>query len=159
MTKGCIILRAFKSELRDWPTRMASGGSRDRSAACTSLSLPIHNHSINRIWDVYPGSWFLPIPDPGPKNSNKRERWKKNCCHNFLCSHKFHKIESAEEKNFQRILELFTQKIVTKALKNMGLEGSGIPKKPIPDPGSKGQKGPGSRIRIRNTKFQLYSWT
>ncbi len=28
--------------------------------------------------------------------------------------------------------------------------GSGIRKKPIPDPGSGGQKGTGSRIRIRN---------
>ncbi len=32
----------------------------------------------------------------------------------------------------------------------MGL-GSGIRKKLIPDPGSRGQKGIGSRIRIRNT--------
>jgi hypothetical protein len=32
----------------------------------------------------------------------------------------------------------------------MGL-GSGMRKKPIPDPGSRGQKGTGSRIRIRNT--------
>jgi hypothetical protein len=32
--------------------------------------------------------------------------------------------------------------------------GSGIRKKPIPDPGSRGQKAPnpGSRIRIRNTE-------
>jgi hypothetical protein len=29
--------------------------------------------------------------------------------------------------------------------------GSGIRKKPIPDPGSRGQKATGSRIRIRNT--------
>ena len=34
--------------------------------------------------------------------------------------------------------------------------GSGIRKKPIPDPGSRGQKGPGSWIRIRNTaKFSI----
>jgi hypothetical protein len=31
--------------------------------------------------------------------------------------------------------------------------GSGIRKKPIPDPGSRGQKGTGSRIRIRNTGY------
>jgi hypothetical protein len=31
--------------------------------------------------------------------------------------------------------------------------GSGIRKKPIPDPGSGGQKGTGSRIRIRNTEW------
>ncbi len=33
----------------------------------------------------------------------------------------------------------------------MGL-GSGIRKKPIPDPESRGQKGTGSRIQIRNTE-------
>jgi hypothetical protein len=47
--------------------------------------------------------------------------------------------------NFQRIIELFTQKIATK-LSNMDL-GSGIRKKPIPDPASRGQQGTGSRIR------------
>ncbi len=129
-----------------------------------------------------PGSWFLPIPDPGSrisdpgsKNSNKRERWKKISCHTFLCSHKFHKIvnyfsfEELKKKiwaNFQRIIELFCQQNCQKALKNMVLGSgirdprsgirdprSGIRKKPIPDPGSRGQKAPnpGSRIRIRNT--------
>jgi len=110
-----------------------------------------------------PGSWFLPIPDPGSKNSNKRERWKKISCHTFLCSHKFHKIvnyfsfEVLKKKiraNFQRIIILFTQKIVKKLLKiwswDPGYEirdpektysGSRIPdpgvkKHPIPDPGS-----------------------
>jgi hypothetical protein len=29
--------------------------------------------AVLRIQDVYPGSGFLPIPDPGSKNSNKRE--------------------------------------------------------------------------------------
>ncbi len=32
---------------------------------------------------------------------------------------------------------------------------TGIRKKPIPDPGSRGQKGTGSRIRIRNTASQV----
>ncbi len=77
-----------------------------------------------------PGSWFLPIPDPGsripdPKTATK-ERGEKKFCHTFLCSYKFHKIEHyfsfevLKEKmwaNFQRIIELFTQKIVTKLLK------------------------------------------
>jgi hypothetical protein len=38
-----------------------------------------------------------------------------------------------------------------------GLLGSGIRKKPLPDPGSRGQKGTGSQIRIRNTahKFSM----
>jgi hypothetical protein len=54
--------------------------------------------------------------------------------------------------NFQRIIELFTQKIVTKLSKIWVWDPrSGIRKKHIPDPGSRGQKGTGSRIRIRNT--------
>ncbi len=70
-----------------------------------------------------PGSWFLPIPDPESKNSNKREGWKKICCYTFFCSLKFHKIgnyfifEMLKKKilaNFQRIIEVFTPKIVTK---------------------------------------------
>ncbi len=75
-----------------------------------------------------PGSWFLPIPDPGSriqKQQQKREV-KKNFCHTFLCSHKFHKIvnyfnfEVLKKKiwaNFQRNIELFTKKIVKKLLK------------------------------------------
>jgi hypothetical protein len=56
--------------------------------------------------------------------------------------------------NFQRIIELFTQKIVTKLSKTWIWDPrSGIRKKPIPDPGSRGQKGTGSRIRVRNTGF------
>ncbi len=80
------------------------------------------------------------------KNSNKREGWKKNCCQTFLCSHKFHKIENyfsfevLKKKiwaNFQRIIELFTQKIVTKLSKILvWYPRSGFRKKPIPDPGS-----------------------
>jgi hypothetical protein len=41
--------------------------------------------------------------------------------------------------NFQRIIELFTQKIVTKLSKIWVWDpGSEIRKKPIPDPGSRG---------------------
>ncbi len=45
--------------------------------------------------------------------------------------------------SFQRIIELFTQKFVTKLQKNMGL-GSGIRKKTYSGSGSRGQKDPGS---------------
>ncbi len=92
-----------------------------------------------------PNPDFCPsrIQDPGSKNSNKREGWKKIWCHTFLCSHKFHKIvhyfsfEVLKKKilaNFQRIIELFTQKIVTKLSKIW-----------VWNPGSRGQKGTGSR--------------
>jgi hypothetical protein len=49
--------------------------------------------------------------------------------------------------NFQKIIELFTQKF-SLSPQNYGF---GIRKKPIPDPGSRVQKGTGSRIQIRNT--------
>jgi hypothetical protein len=88
-----------------------------------------------------PESLFLPIPDPGTKNRNKREGWQKICRHTFFCSHKFHKIvnyfilEMLKKKiwaNFQRIIEFFTPKNVTKLSKIWVWEpGSGIR-----DPGS-----------------------
>jgi hypothetical protein len=75
---------------------------------------------VLRIRDVYPRSRILIFSHPGSwiQNSNKREGWKKISCHNFLCSHKFHKIanyfsfELLKKKiwaNFQRIIELFNQ--------------------------------------------------
>ncbi len=136
-----------------------------------------------RIRDVYPGSR---ISDPGSKNSNKREGWKKIWYHTFLCSHKFHKkiivhyfsFEVLKKKiwaNFQRIIELFARKIVTKLSKvwvwdpGSGIRDQGSGKNlstdlspdPIrnrirntacisvadPDPGVKKAPDPGSRIR------------
>ncbi len=128
---------------------------------------------VLRIRDVYPGSRILifthlgsRISDPGSKNSNKREGWKKNCCHKFLCSHKFHKIaiyfsfEVQKKKiwaNFQRIIELFTQKIVNKLSKIWVWD----PGSEIRDPektysGSRGQKGTGSRIRNTGQKSRIW---
>jgi hypothetical protein len=73
-----------------------------------------------------PGSWFYPsrIPDPGsripdPKTVTK-ERGEKKFVIILFCGHKFHKIEyyvifeMLKKKilaNFQRIAEVFTQKI------------------------------------------------
>jgi hypothetical protein len=116
--------------------------------------------AVLRIGDVYPGSGVLifthpgsRIPDlgsriPDPKTVTKERGEKKFVVKTFFYCHKFHKIVnyfifgSLKKKmcvNFQRIIELFTQKIV----KNMGL-GSGI-RDPgsgknlfrIPDPGVK----------------------
>jgi hypothetical protein len=105
--------------------------------------------------DLYPSR----ISDPGSKNSYKREM-KKNLLSYFFLSHKFHKIEyyaifEMLKKKFRpifQIVEVFTQKIFN-MLSNIWVwdPRSGIRKKPIPDPGSGGQKGTGSRIRIRNT--------
>jgi hypothetical protein len=108
---------------------------------------------VLRIRDVYPRSRILIFSHPGPwiQNSNKREGWKKISCHNFLCSHKFHKIAnyfSFEQlkkniwANFHRIIELFNPNCQSRIQDPR----SGIRKKPIPDPGSRGQKGTVSHI-------------
>jgi hypothetical protein len=85
---------------------------------------------------------------------------KKICCPTFFCSYKNHKIELAKKKiwaNIQRIMELYTQKIVIKLSKICIWDpGSKIwdpEKKPIPDHGSRGQKDTGSatlRDRLKN---------
>jgi hypothetical protein len=110
-----------------------------------------------------PDPEFYPsrIPDlgsriPDRKTATKERGEKKFVVITFLCSYKFFKIENyfsfevLKKKiwaNFQRVIELLTQKIVTKLSKIWVWDPrSGIRKKPIPDPGSRGQKGTGSRI-------------
>jgi hypothetical protein len=105
--------------------------------------------------DFYPSR----IPDLGSKNRKKKGRGEKNLLSYLFLYHKFHKIVNylifvmLKKKiwaNFQRIIELFTPKIVTKLSKIWVWDpGSEILKKPIPDPESRCQKG--TRIRIRNT--------
>jgi hypothetical protein len=59
--------------------------------------------------------------------------------------------------NFQRIVEDFTQKIVTKLSKIwVWATGSEIRKKSIPDPRSRGQKGTGSRIPDPQHRWHIY---
>jgi hypothetical protein len=70
---------------------------------------------------------------------------KFNKCVNYFS---FEVLKKKIWANFQRIIELFTKKIVKKLFKIWSRDPrSGIRKKPIPDPGSRGQKGIGSRIR------------
>ncbi len=51
-----------------------------------------------------PDPEFYPsrIPDPGSKNSNKREGWKKICCHNFYVSTNFTKWQIISVLNYWR---------------------------------------------------------
>ncbi len=46
-----------------------------------------------RVFIPDPGFWFLPIPDPGSKNSNKREGWKKICSQTFYVATNFTKLK------------------------------------------------------------------
>ncbi len=108
------------------------------------------------------------IPDPDfypsqirSKNSNERQGWKKNLCL-FLGAINFTKFnyfifKMLQKKiwaNLQRIIELFTQKIVTKLSKSW-----------VWDPGSEIRKnlfripGPiGTGSRIRNTVFNHFCY-
>jgi hypothetical protein len=134
--------------------------------------------TVLRIRDVYPGSRILIFIHPGSRISDPGSRIQKQqqktgmkifFFQTIFCSHKFHKtkhyfiFDMLKKKiwpNFPRIIEVFTQKIVTKPSKiwvwdpGSGIRDPGSEKKPIPDPGSRGQKGTGSRIRIRNTALQ-----
>jgi hypothetical protein len=109
-----------------------------------------------------PGSWFLPIPDPGsripdPKTTTKERDEKKFVFKPFFC-YKFHKIENyfilemlkkIFLPNFQRIEEFLSKKIVNKLSKIRFWDpGSGIrdPGSEIRDPRS-GIRDQGSEIR------------
>jgi hypothetical protein len=97
--------------------------------------------------DFYPDSGSR-IPDP---KTVTKERGEKNLLTYFFCSHKFHKIdyhvilEMLKEKiwaDFQRIVEVFTQKIFN-MLSNIWARDPGSE---IRDPGS-GKTYSGSRIQ------------
>ncbi len=103
---------------------------------------------------------FYPSRIPDPKTATK-DRGENFFCQTIFCSHKFHKTEYDMLKkkiwhNFPRIIEVFTQKIVTKPSKIWVWDpGSGKNLFRIPDPGVKNALDPGSRIRIRNTGTML----
>ena len=108
---------------------------------------------------THPGSR---ISVPGSKNS-KKERGEKFFLSYLFCSHEFHKIENYFSfevlkkriwASFQRIMELFTQKIVTKLSKIWVWDPrSGIRNKPISDPGVKKAPDPGSgSATLKNCK-------
>jgi hypothetical protein len=100
------------------------------------------------------------------KQPTKERGEKKICCHNFLCSHKFHNIshyfsfDVLKKKiwaNFQRIIGLFIQKIVNK-LSKIGIwdPGSGKNLFRIPDPGV--QKAPDPRSGSATLLLRAIRW-
>jgi hypothetical protein len=89
---------------------------------------------------------FYPSRIQDPKTATK-ERSEKNLLSHLFCSHEFHKIEDYyifEMRNkkiwpdFQRIIEVFTQKNVTKLSKiwvwDPGSRIQGLKRHRIPDP-------------------------
>jgi hypothetical protein len=85
---------------------------------------------------------FCPSQIPDPKTATKEKGEKDSLSYPF-CSHKYHKIK--EEFTVKRIIELFTQNFVIKIW--VWDQGYGIRKKPILEPGSRGQRDSGSGIR------------
>ncbi len=127
------------------------------------------------VWRI-PDPDFYPsrIPDHGsrisdPGSRNQKQQWKtlvkKNLSSylffgvlNFtkLNYFIFKMLKKKIWANFKKIIEFFTQKIVSKLSKIWVWDpGSAIRKKPIPDPGSRGQKGTGSRRRNTDTCYDV----
>jgi hypothetical protein len=106
---------------------------------------PDHQHSSNAVWrirDVYPGSLFFPIPHPGSKNSNKREVKKK-----FIL---FLRSQISQKTEYYVIVEMLKKKIwanIQRIVKFYPKNFNMLSNIWVWDPGSRGQKGTGSRIR------------
>ncbi len=156
----CIVIRLFRQEVYmirmgfDWIRNNYSGsGYSTARILLTSVADP---GCLSRI----PGTDFYPsripeigsrIPDPKTVTKERGEKnfviilflWSQISQNWILCY-----FWNAKEKNlgqFSKNCWSFYPKNFQYALKYMG-SGSGIRKRPIPDPGSRGQKGTGSRI-------------
>ncbi len=124
------------------------------SGPCWTISVFFLSKAVLRIRDVYPGSWFLALPDPG-SNKNKKEEREIISCLTFFCNYKFHEIEFF--CFFNRCSHLskntFTQKIAAE-LSEIWV---GDPGSWIRDPGSWKYL---SRIRIqlqKNHRIQIHN--
>jgi hypothetical protein len=88
------------------------------------LSFPQSSVADPGCLSQIPDPDFYPSRISDPKIATKgRDVRKKICCHTIFCSHKFHKnvnyfifemLKKLIWANFQRIIELFTKKIVNK---------------------------------------------
>jgi hypothetical protein len=137
--------------------------------SCSRLTInyQVHVHHYGRYpvrnWDVYPGSRILIFTHPGSRISDPGSRILSY--RTFLFSLKCHKIEHyfsfevLKKKiwaNFHRIIELFTQRIVTKLSKIWVRDpGSGKNLSRIPDPGVKKASDPGSGSATLDTRLSL----
>ncbi len=111
--------------------------------------------SVLRIRDVYLGSWFLSIPNPGSRildqgsnKSNKREGGK-TCCPTFFVATNITKLKIILFLNRIKKLSLFSKSFRTFYPKNC--HNCKLSKIWVWDPGSRGLKR--HRIRIRNTRW------
>ncbi len=114
---------------------------------------PVYFLSVLRIRDVYPGSCFYPSRIQKPQ---LKRGVKKKCCQTFFCRHNFHKIVNyfsfeCWRKKFRPIFKKLKNFLPKRLSLSSQKYGFGIRYPEKTHPGSRGQKGTGSRIRIRNT--------
>jgi hypothetical protein len=126
-------------------------------------------NAVFGIRDVYPGSRILILPIPDPKTATEERSEKKFYLKPFYVATNFTKLKiifvfKCWRKKFGPVfkdLQNFLAKKLSLSSQKYGFgirdPRSGIrdPEKTIPEPGSRGQKGIGSRIRIRNTDWML----
>ncbi len=124
----------------------AAGGQLDDPLHRSHLHMPITRNFSRLTLSVPP----LDPPPPPPWDS-------RSCRTDFLPRETY--SPSRRKKFgpiFKELLTFLPKKCsICSQIYGFGIRDprSGIRKKPLPDPGSRGQKGTGSRIRIRNTVF------
>ncbi len=118
-----------------------------------------------------PGSWFLPIPDPGSQIQKQQQKTgvEKKIFKPFFVATNFTKLNiilflicwiKKFGIIFKELLKFLPKKLSPSPQKYwFGIRDPRSRKNlfRIPDPGSRGQKGTGSRIRIRNTGLDAIS--
>ena len=162
------------SALRANYSKMFSGMIRKFSMLslpfCVTIKVPVPSVADPGCLSRIPDPDFYPsrIPDPGsripdPKTATKDRGEKNSFVKPFFVATNFTKLNiilflicwrKKFGPIFQELLKFLPKKLSPSPQKyGFGIRDprSGIRKKPIPDPGSRGQKGTGSRIRIRNT--------
>jgi hypothetical protein len=123
------LLQAIVKNIHDLLAKLAwdfSAEQLDHLFECFQVGLAASSIAdpgcLSRILIFIPDPDFYParIMDLGSQKRNKRVVKKKNCCHTFFCSHKFHKsvnyfiflmLKKKIWANFQRIIELLPKKL------------------------------------------------
>jgi hypothetical protein len=126
-----------------------------------------YDQTVLRIRDVYPGSWFLSILDPGSRIPDPKTARKERGENFFLVLPIFVATNTVSLNwnyfNFELVKKKKNVGQYTKNYRSSSqiygfgirLPGSKIRKKPIPNPGSRGQKGTDSRIWNTATKASI----
>ncbi len=100
---------------------------------------------VLRIRDVFPGSWYLSIPDPGYQIQKYQQKRgvEEICCTTFFCSHKNHinciNFQLVKKKNLGKFTQNYRTFYPSSQKYGFGIRDPGSRKNllRIPDPGVK----------------------